>query len=203
MISELAKSIAHFFTEEKLIDSEDEEVYAYGAELLLSPVFNMMSAVVIALITNTFCHCLVFFTSFVTIRIYAGGYHADTHRNCMLTLVCVQGLFVLIIKNFGAEKIKFFVPIMLMLSIAVIIWLAPVAHPNKPLTEKLKKVLRKKAYVSVAIWTLVTLVCTYAFNNSFGFYSALGMITISIALAAEKIKLGRNLNEKSKEPICS
>lgn len=105
---------------------------------------------------------------------------------------------MLIIKNFSAEKVKVAIPIMLMLSIAVIILLAPVAHPNKPLTESLKKVLRKKAYVSVAVWTLITLLCTYALKNLFGFYSALGMTTISAALAAEKIKLWRSVNnEKS------
>lgn len=198
MISKLAKSMALFLADKNLIAAEDKEVYAYGAELLLSTVFNLIIALVIALITNTFWQCLVFLTSFVTIRIYAGGYHADTHRNCMLTLVCVQGLFVLIIKNFSAEKVKVAISIMLMLSIAVIILLAPVAHPNKPLTESLKKVLRKKAYVSVAVWTLITLLCTYALKNLFGFYSALGMITISAALAAEKIKLWRSVNnEKS------
>ena len=175
MISKLAKSMALFFADKNLIAAEDKEVYAYGAELLLSTVFNLVIALVIALITNTFWQCLVFLTSFVTIRIYAGGYHADTHRNCMLTLVCVQGLFVLIIKNFSAEKVKVAIPIMLMLSIAVIILLAP-----------------------VAVWTLITLLCTYALKNLFGFYSALGMTTISAALAAEKIKLWRSVNnEKS------
>lgn len=50
MISKLAKSMALFFADKNLIAAEDKEVYAYGAELLLSTVFNLVIALVIALI---------------------------------------------------------------------------------------------------------------------------------------------------------
>lgn len=47
MISKLAKSMALFFADKNLIAAEDKEVYAYGAELLLSTVFNLIIALVI------------------------------------------------------------------------------------------------------------------------------------------------------------
>jgi len=201
MISGLAKSIACFFVDNKLIDSEDEEVYAYGAELLLSTVFNLIMAILIALISGTFLQCLVFLTAFVTLRVYAGGYHADTHKGCMLTLAVVQCLFVLIIKLMSVEISRILVPLIIAFSVAVIIKLAPVEHPNKPLSDSLKVKLREKAVMSVSIWVVFSAVCTYVFNSIFGFCSAFGMLTISVALIAEKAKLRRNIDEKEQNPI--
>lgn len=79
MISKLAKGMACFFSDNKIIAAEDSEVYAYGIELLLSTIFNLVVAIIIALISNEFIPCFFNLTAFVTIRMYAGGYHADTH----------------------------------------------------------------------------------------------------------------------------
>ena len=50
MISKLAKGMACFFSDNKIIAAEDSEVYAYGIELLLSTIFNLVVAIIIALI---------------------------------------------------------------------------------------------------------------------------------------------------------
>lgn len=76
MISKLAKGTACFFVDNKIIEVEDSEVYAYGIELLLSTIFNLIIAIIIALISNEFIPCVINLTAFVTIRMYAGGYHA-------------------------------------------------------------------------------------------------------------------------------
>jgi len=39
-----------FFCDNKIIEVEDSEVYAYGIELLLSTIFNLIIAIIIALI---------------------------------------------------------------------------------------------------------------------------------------------------------
>ena len=52
MISKLAKGTACFFVDNKIIEVEDSEVYAYGIELLLSTIFNLIIAIIIALISN-------------------------------------------------------------------------------------------------------------------------------------------------------
>lgn len=38
MITGLAKSTAHFFVENKLVEPDDEEIYVYGMEIFLSTV---------------------------------------------------------------------------------------------------------------------------------------------------------------------
>jgi accessory gene regulator B len=117
MITGLAKSTACFFVANKFVEAEDEEVYAYGMELLLSTVFNLIVAIAIAGVTHTFIPCLINLTAFVTIRIYAGGYHADTHRGCILTLAVVQAIFIVIVKSADTEILKMFIPFMLLFAI--------------------------------------------------------------------------------------
>jgi len=195
MIAKLAKSTACFFVKNKLIEKEDEEIYEYGMELLLSTVFNLIAAILVAVLTDSFIPCLIELTAFVTIRIYAGGYHADTHMGCMITLIIVQILFVTIIKSVSIGILKPIIPFMLIMSVYLIVILAPVAHPNKPLPDNLRNKLRKKAYISATIWTLFSLTFLLLDMPHISFCSAYGMVSISAAMVAEIIKLRRE-NEK-------
>ena len=183
MISKLAKGTACFFVDNKIIEVEDSEVYAYGIELLLSTIFNLIIAIIIALISNEFIPCVINLTAFVTIRMYAGGYHADTHWGCMLTLVCVLSAFILIIKTFSTATIRFLSPILWVLSVLILYKFAPVEHPNKPISEKKKMKLRKKSLISFFIWTIFCIIFYIKneikdFHFLYGQYSALFSILL-------------------------
>ncbi len=195
MITGLAKSTACFFVKNGLVDKEDEEVYAYGMEILLSAITNAVTALLIAVLTDTFFPCLLFLVSFVTMRIYAGGYHADTHLRCVITLIAAQSVFIFIIKTISIDALTWCIPIFMAVSIPVMIIFAPVEHPNKPLSEKLKHKLRKKALISMTIWLTAALVFVIAGNIIIGFSLSSGLLMISAAMIAEKIKLVKK-NEK-------
>lgn len=188
MISKLAKGTACFFVDNKIIEVEDSEVYAYGIELLLSTIFNLIIAIIIALISNEFIPCVINLTAFVTIRMYAGGYHADTHWGCMLTLVCVLSAFILIIKTFSTATIRFLSPILWVLSVLILYKFAPVEHPNKPISEKKKMKLRKKSLISFFIWTIFCIIF-YFVKTEVCFYAVTGIFTLTCAMVAGKIKL--------------
>ena len=49
MIAQLSKRIASFFVHSKVIESENEQVYEYGLELLISTLLNSVIALVLAL----------------------------------------------------------------------------------------------------------------------------------------------------------
>lgn len=95
MIAKLAKSTAYFFVEKQVVKKEDEEVYAYGMELLYSSILNIVLAVIIAVATNTVFPTLAFLITFIILRQYIGGYHAKTHLGCMSILAVVIGCFAI------------------------------------------------------------------------------------------------------------
>jgi accessory gene regulator B len=188
MISKLAKGMACFFVDNKIIEAEDSEVYAYGIELLLSTIFNLVVAIIIALISNEIIPCFINLTAFVTIRIYAGGYHADTHLGCMLTLVCVLSVFILSIKTISITTMSMLSPILWILSAIILFRFAPVEHPNKPISEKKKMKLRKKSLISFFVWSIFCIIF-YFVKSEICFYAIAGIFTLNCAMLAEKIKL--------------
>ena len=82
MIARLSKRMASFFVRNEVIKSEDEEVYEYGLQLLLSTVFNGIIALVLAVISGTVWQCVCYLAFFILIRKSAGGFHAKTHLGC-------------------------------------------------------------------------------------------------------------------------
>jgi accessory gene regulator B len=191
MITKLSKSTACFFSANNLIEKEDEEVYAYGMELLLSTVFNLLIAVFIALITDTVFPCLVQLAAFVTLRIKAGGYHAGTHLGCMLIFTVTQILCVLAIKVINNGTMLVIFPITLITSAIIIFKYAPLEHPNKPLSDKKKKKLRKQSMLLFGFWIFFSLTFFVFGIARIGFYSGMGTFTVGVAIIAEKIKQGR------------
>lgn len=188
MISKLAKSTACFFVNNKIIEAEDSEVYAYGIELLLSTIINLAVAIIIALSANEFIPCFINLTAFVTIRMYAGGYHADTHWGCTFTLSCILVIFILIIKKVSLISMRISAPIMWFLSALILLIFVPVEHPNKPISEKKKIKLRKKSLISFFIWTIFCIIF-YFVKSEICFYAVTGIFTLTCAMIAEKIKL--------------
>lgn len=192
MISEISKRTAGFLSKNMIIETEYEEVYAYGIEILLSTILNFIVALTIALISHEFVACLLNLTAFVTIRIYAGGYHADTHWGCMTTLVGVLLIFIFVIKVISLKLMMILSPILLIISAVVIFKYAPVEHPNKPLSEKKKLKLRKKTLISLSIWILFC-IFFYFIKAEFTFYAVSGIFSLAVALIAEIIKLHNSL----------
>ena len=60
MIAQLSKRIASFFVHSKVIESENEQVYEYGLELLISTLLNGVIALVLALFSRTLWQCICF-----------------------------------------------------------------------------------------------------------------------------------------------
>ena len=83
MLKKISKNMAHFFVVQNAAKPEYEEVYAYGAEILLSTIINGCIAATIAILTKTIIPSIIFLTVFIIMRRTAGGYHADTHMGCM------------------------------------------------------------------------------------------------------------------------
>lgn len=145
MFAKLAKNMACFCVKNNLIKKEDEEIFEDGMELLLSAVSNLFAAVLIAVLTDSLIPCLIELTTFATMRIFAGGYHANTHIGCMITLILVQVLFVTIIKMVSIGTLKTITPYMMIISVYLIVILTPVAHTDKPLPDNLIYKLQKKS----------------------------------------------------------
>lgn len=192
MLSRLAKSTTHFLVCKGIIEREDEEVYAYGTELLYSAVLNIFLAVIISLITDTLLPTFLFMLPFIIIRQCIGGYHAKTHIGCMAILGTVLIVFFQIVRYLPLKAEMPVAVTLTIVSVILTIAFAPVEHPNKPLSDKDKHRLRKRGAAAVVFAAILIIILSLSeLTRRWGMYIALGMFTAAAAMFCQVIKYQR------------
>lgn len=192
MIARLSKRMASFFVRNDVIKSEDEEVYEYGLQLLLSTVFNGIIALILAIISGTALQCVCYLAVFVLLRKSAGGFHAKTHFGCCCILAVVLSLFIMFIKFVPNEVYGIVVAIAAAVSVVIILMFAPLEHENKPISDKDKGRLRKISIIYAILFAFLIFVLFIAKLEMIMICVALGMFTASgsmlVAVIEKKIK---------------
>lgn len=189
MVSKLAKNIAHFFVVQKIVEKPKEAIYAYGMELLLSDVLNALIVLLISLISHTLPAVIVFTAVFMGLRKFVGGYHANSHLSCMFTLVVVMLIFSYGICNVS-EKYAWMVSTgFVVISIPVVFNLAPVPHPNKPVSVGKKAKLKKRSRILILFLSMLAFTLIIFRINTISLYVSSG-----IFLSAFAAVMGSRLN---------
>lgn len=139
MIHSVALVIADFFISKDVITEEEKEVCAYGMELIISGIISVALVLIIGLITGNICYAVVYNIMMVVIRMYTGGYHADTHAGCN---VCYCAAFLI---SMALLRVQMYINgsvtiwIIALAGYLIIVLNAPLEHHNKKLTMKQKR----------------------------------------------------------------
>lgn len=176
---------------QKIVEESREAIYAYGMELLLSDVLNALIVLLISLISHTLPAVIVFTTVFMGLRKFVGGYHANSHLSCMFTLVVVMLIFSYGICNVS-EKYAWVVSIgFVAISIPVVFTLAPIPHPNKPVSDVKKAKLKKRSRIFILLLSMLAFTLIIFRLNTISLYVSSG-----IFLSAFAAVMGRRLNRR-------
>ena len=118
MISFLSKIVTLFLFNMGIVDEEKKPVCQYGFEIIISTIIGFSIVSLSVIILGELYEALLFYILFVGVRLFTGGYHANTHFKCKLTLLMCC-LFVLItIKYFRISiKVKFVLLILYLITI--------------------------------------------------------------------------------------
>lgn len=178
MINYLAKKITNYYIKKKSIQEEEREVYEYCFDIMLSTLLNLIAIIIISVATGLYIEGTVFCIVFMTLRGIGGGYHANTHFWCFMTIMAVFTTYVLILK-FVSITIMFYLAIaMLGTGFLIICIFAPVDTETKPLTteerkkNKIKTVLLMFIYIITAsILLIFEITKYYAFNVAFPLFA--------------------------------
>ena len=139
MISKLSKNIALILFSEQIIDEEKMPVCAYGIELIISTVIGFMLVIFVGLMMNAVFHAFFFYLVFVGVRLFTGGFHAQSHFKCKITLV-ICSVFVLLASNqYRVLNESRLHVLLLAIYLACVFLFSPVEHINAPLTEQERK----------------------------------------------------------------
>lgn len=113
-----------------------QEVYVYGIEIILSTLLEIMVILVSACFFSVFKEGFIFVILFMSLRIFTGGYHANTYKKCFIVTVgSFWGMVLLanIIENLILQRTLY----MIMFAAAIyIVVRSPILNKNQLLNER-------------------------------------------------------------------
>lgn len=187
MIQEIAKKIVKTCMNAGIIN-EDPEVYVYGSELVISSFLGIFLSLLSGLLFGNFLETLLFLILFILLRRYTGGYHAQTHFNCILGTNLLSVLLNIIIHmRFSIKNILF----LAILNGIIIFFLCPI--PNRLIHSIHPKSYYKVQSIKFVIAYLLIAIISLYHLPSFTLTLSHVINTVSLLIILEVIK-----NEKIK-----
>lgn len=188
MISSAANNITNYLICEKVIKDDDREIYQYGFEQVFSSLLNLATMLLLGIILGKIYQSLVLILSFMALRSYSGGYHANTPLHCYLLTVMSISAALSIMKFITIDR--FICLGLLILSSVVILLLSPIGSKNKPLDEIEKIIYRKKTIIVWSVETCVAIVFIILDITEIHIAITLAQVIISIALIFGNLQCG-------------
>lgn len=190
MIEYFTEKLILWLLSTKVITESEKKIYQFGIFQLIINIINFVLMIIIAFLMDELFIMLVFMVSFLNLRRYAGGYHADTIGQCFLISIIITIIFLLLLKiDCFHTKIKIFSWI---ISNIVIILLAPIQNKNKEL-DKLEKTIYRKKTLQICFIENISILLCIIFNYWIFFHGLIfGQIMIAISLYIGKINLIKN-----------
>lgn len=191
----ISKKITAFFINKNIITRDQREIYEYGFELIIADITNFLLILFISIGYNCLCAGIIYLFCFVSMRVFCGGFHAESRATCRIYMLISFIAFIKIycLLNISKMHIAF---IGLIIAWIPILCCAPVIHKNRRLSLKYRRKNRIMALVISGLWTLASVVLVLA-NVQWGI-----AIIVTIWIVSTSMILGRmRLNWKEEKKV--
>ena len=105
----LTDKLVGMLIDEEIITSTEKEVYVYGIHQSLIILSNLAITIILGVISSMIWESIVFMFAYISIRIYAGGYHAETQLRCYVVSILINILALIEIKCYLTGNGQIFV----------------------------------------------------------------------------------------------
>jgi len=177
-----------------VVPSEDRALYQFGLNQGVIMIINALSALLIGLILGMLWQSIVLMLSYIPIRSYAGGYHANTQMKCYWLSNAV--IFAVLV---GIKLIPwngYIFSTMSLFAAVVVFWLAPVEDLNKPLRQIEIVIYRRRARIIFVLLLCIAFLLWFAGNIQISVSVVMALQLVSVMLIMGVIK-----NKKSKRRV--
>lgn len=175
----LAARTADFLVACGAIKQRDISIYRYGLEVLYLSVLEVMSILLLAIWVGNFFETLLYFAMFIPLRLFAGGYHANTRLGCYFASLCVYGVFSAVV---AFATISYLESVLLAMVALSIIWrYSPIVHRNHKINQKDLFSVRSISQNLALMELLVVIVVGY-FSTQISFVIALSLLSIALSI---------------------
>ena len=138
---------------QKIIEEKQSAVIAYGLELLLSSVINLLSILFISVIINRAGEIILLLLVSIPLQSFGGGYHCNTHFRCW---ALTTGGYLI------AVLVAVYLPVEVLLGAALIsmypfLKFSPVENIKAPFGDKFKNKMKKVVRIVYFIEIIISL----------------------------------------------
>lgn len=186
MFENISERITSFLIENKVILTEDKDIYSYGLRQLFMMILNITITILLGIIFKELWQSILFSVVYIPLRSYAGGYHARTPMRCTLFSTVMVCIALLLMKFLTFTRIS--IVVMLIVSSLIIILLSPVEDKNKPLDDLEKIVYKKRTLIILTIEVIITIATLLLNFSSFSLCLVLSITSLSCMLILGTIK---------------
>ena len=118
-------------------DDEKYDLYLYGIELLCSSIFCSLILLLIGVFTGLFVETAIYIIAFSALKIFSGGYHANSYMLCNFITVMTLVASLSINKYLFQYTTNIFVnSVVFAITIIALLLFAPVKNKNKSINKK-------------------------------------------------------------------
>ena len=135
MFRNLAEDITFLLIKHKTVDIEHRDVYIYGLEVILLNGGLLITFLIISLLCGEMVNFLAYLIFFLPMRLFSGGYHAETSERCFILSTITFGVSIAVSKLIPLLYISNTGKIIGAVSVIVILVLAPLINENNPLNH--------------------------------------------------------------------
>ena len=193
MIHFVSYHIAAFLQGKNIIAKEDEEVYTYGIEVLVSSLIGILLILGIGFLLGRRWEALVFLLFFVPIRFFCGGYHAGRYLTCNLSFIAAFLLALLFQFLLGGPYgLPCLGPTLLFIFCSFSLY-APVDRAHKPLNKEEKARNRKISLLLVVIEICAVIILAF-FLPELAIMAALTLLEVAILVIIGDMKRKKEVN---------
>lgn len=185
----LSGNLSKALVQNNIISPNKEKQCQYGLELMLSSLTEILVVILLSVICQNFLQTLTFFFAFIPLRIYAGGYHADTRLRCFLILLTIYMIFTVLLYILPVETYQYIIYGSVSFTLIVVVVKAPLLHDRKNMTNREISFFRKVA-LGICFFEVAFIILGNMFlkNNIYILSFVFGQISVTISMVAADIK---------------
>lgn len=165
MFRNLAEDITFLLIKNKIVEIEKREIYIYGLEVILLNGGLLITFLIISLLCGEMVNFLAYLIFFLPMRLFSGGYHAETSERCFILSTIAFGASIAVSKLIPLLYISNTGKIIGAVSVIVILVLAPLINENNPLNQTQRRrnriILCTLLFIDLVFYILS---CNYAWT---------------------------------------
>lgn len=185
-IDKMTNMLTNFIIQHSDVKREDADIIAFGVKYGLITLAEILGMVVISFLMRELIPGAVILIAFISIRVYAGGYHAKTLPRCVVMSTI---LFTLIILGYKMLYLPIIVKGLIALFLGVLILIfSPVENDNRRLSENEKKVFKNRAFLFYSI-SLIIFILIKKLSNILVWAYLMILVVLIGGIVKERMKM--------------